>query len=410
MSISFADSLTVEACVGISGHAGCGHANSHLGFVQDDSGGLAAVLTILQRASGIDLTIVQVETQTGINGSFTVKTASGGIGKATARRGITKPEARLAQYVVGRQAVCTQALAFSAFGRIAGQGAMEVPVALQTAIANAAVNSFGAAMPEKVLIADEEIPGNCGRILGTKLMIDGIPVALMAVTNATEGGIGPNEDIEGNVNLAGKKALMASLGLDSLPTFLIEGKVCAEPVSSEITEPTFLIRAYPGDDNTAAAAAYLESAQKLGYPAVYRRELLGRSPTALRSLTRKLGEDIIALGTQFRDAVTAREKVRLAAELNEFCSQELGGVTFMSDDVHRVMGGVGMIPGTCACLSLFIPNAQLEKEVIPALSEADAGRFADVIQGAVTALLPNLDEARAEVRAGKTRAAELASA
>ena len=31
--------------LGISGHAGCGHAHSNDGFVQDDSGGLAAVTT-----------------------------------------------------------------------------------------------------------------------------------------------------------------------------------------------------------------------------------------------------------------------------------------------------------------------------------------------------------------------------
>ena len=35
-----------KGIIGIVGHAGCGHANSHCGFVQDDSGGLAAVLCI----------------------------------------------------------------------------------------------------------------------------------------------------------------------------------------------------------------------------------------------------------------------------------------------------------------------------------------------------------------------------
>lgn len=339
MNLRLAQSLDVKAVVGISGHAGCGHANSHLGFVQDDSAGLGAVLTILQRATGIDLTITRVTVKIGLKGYFEVETASGGVARASARRGITLAEDRLAQQVVGRQAICTQALASTAFGRIAGQGAMEVPVALQTAIANAAINSFEKVFPDKVICVDEGIPGNCGRVLGTKLDVDGIPVALMAVCNATEGGIGPNEDIEGNVNLAGKKELMAKLGLDNLPTFLVEGKVCAKPVSPIIKEPTFLIRAYPGDDNTTVAKSYLESARKLGYPALYRSELLGRSPTALRDLTASLGQHIIELGEAFRDAVTATDKLHIAAELNEFCSQELGGVTFMSDDIHRVMGG-----------------------------------------------------------------------
>ena len=165
MTIELVSSLEAQAVVGISGHAGCGHAHSHCGFVQDDSGGLAAVLTILQR----DLTITRVNVQIGRKGFFEVETAAGGKGFASARRGITSAEARLAQAVVGRQAVCTQALASTAFGRIYGQGAMEVPVALQTAIALAALDSFEVAFPESVLASDEGVTGNCGRILGTKL-------------------------------------------------------------------------------------------------------------------------------------------------------------------------------------------------------------------------------------------------
>ena len=100
----------------------------------------------------------------------------------------------------------------------------------------------------------------------------------------------------------------------------------------------------------------------------------------MRKLDNSQGENIIRLGEALRDAKTAVEKVRIAV-LNEFCSQELGGITFMSEDVHQVMGGVGMIPGTCACLSLFIPHSQLEEDVIPVLSEADAGRFANMVLG-----------------------------
>ena len=81
---------------GIVGHAGCGHANSHCGFIQDDSGGLAAVLMILQRATGIDLTISRVDVKTGKEGGFTVHTAAGGSAFAAARRGVTSFEAELA--------------------------------------------------------------------------------------------------------------------------------------------------------------------------------------------------------------------------------------------------------------------------------------------------------------------------
>ena len=128
---------------GIVGHAGCGHANSHQGFVQDDSGGLSCVIRLLQKTFDIDLRIDSVSARTGLNGAyFEVTTKSGGIGKAFARRGITPDEARLAQQIIGAEAVNSQTLAVRCFGRILGQGAMEVPVALQTAIANASMDSF----------------------------------------------------------------------------------------------------------------------------------------------------------------------------------------------------------------------------------------------------------------------------
>ena len=57
----------------------------------------------------------------------------------------------------------------------------------------------------------------------------------MGLSNATDGGIGPNEDIEG-MFVFRKEEVMKPLGLDHLPTFLLEGKVCASPVSDEIHE------------------------------------------------------------------------------------------------------------------------------------------------------------------------------
>ena len=105
---------------------------------------------------------------------------------------------------------------------------MEVPVALQTAIANAALDSFVKAFSDQFIIKEEDLEGNCGKILGTVLDIHGVPVSVMALSNATVGGIGPNEDIEGNVNLYGKKDLSEKLHLDRIPSFVIEGKVVNE--------------------------------------------------------------------------------------------------------------------------------------------------------------------------------------
>ena len=268
---------------------------------------------------------------------------------------------------------------------------MEVPVAFQTAIANASMDSFSKNFPDFFKLVDEEIEGNCGKILGTQLCIDGVNVSVLALSNASIGGIGPNEDIEGNVNLYEKGKLMAELGLDSLPSYVIEGKVCAQPFSAEISEPTFLIRAFPDHDNPIIARSLEKAAQKLNYPAAYKADLLSRSDNAMRNLTQEQGEYIQELGRKISGSTTAVEKVRLAAELNRFASEDLGGITFMSEDVHRVMGGVGCIPGTSCVLSLFIPNPQLEEDVIPTLTIDDADRYVNLIIEGIS-FLRNLTE------------------
>ena len=106
--------------------------------------------------------------------------------------------------------------------------------------------------------------------------------------------------------------------MDRIPSFVIEGKVCAEPLSSVIKEPTFLIRAFPGDDKNVAAKALLKAAQSLDLPVEYRPELLGRSDTAMEDLTRQQGRKIIEFGKRLSKASTAQEKVRIAAEQNDF--------------------------------------------------------------------------------------------
>lgn len=404
MNLSFSDAKTGK--VGIVGHAGAGHSNSHLGFIQDDSGGLSAVMAILRRVTQLDLAIASVETKTGMNGGFTVKTVSGGVGVAYARRGVTPFEAELAQRVVGKQAVNSQALSMYAFGRTMGQGAMEVPVALQAAIANASIDAFVKRFPDRFQTGEEGLEGNFGRWLAGMIDVDGVDVAIMGLLNATEGGLGPNEDIEGNVNLAGKAAVMKELALDRIPTIVIEGKVCAGPVSPVIDVPTFVTRAFPGDDNSIVSECLVTAAESFNYPIVYPRELLARKAGAMRSLTDEMGRHIADLGMKLAAAKTSREKVLLAAEINKYASENLGGITFMSDDIHEVMGGVGCIPGLTGCLSLFVSDKEKAQVVYPALTLNDCERYADVILKGVTVLSNRYSEAMKEVEAQKTRATE----
>ena len=387
-------SAAPQGVIGLAGHAGCGHAHSNNGFIQDDSGGLAALLTLLREAADLPLTIASVTAQTGRQGGFEVRTVSGGVGRCTARRGITPQEARLAQAVEGQEAIRTQALAVQAFGRMYGQGAHEAPVALQAAIANAALDSFVQAFPDRFHHAWEGIPGNGGRIIGTVLDMGGIPVSVMAVVNVTEGGIGPNEDLEGNAFARGKKAVMQPMNMQNLPTLVVEGKVFTLPACAELEQDTFLVRASE-DDNTEVAEACMEALADLGFAGTWPPGVLKRAPGGLRATTQQAGEHLVALGQRLAAATTAADKVAVLAEIVTFASQDAGGLSFMSDRVHEVVGGPGCMPGTAAVLSLLVPQAYIDHHVMPCLTEHDVARYIAFIKAFVPRLHARLGAAQA---------------
>ena len=66
----------------------------------------------------------------------------------------------------------------------------------------------------------------------------------------------------------------------------------------------------------------------------------------------------------------------------------------MSDDPHEIVGGVGLMPGTAAVLSLLVPPHEIEHQVIPCLTEHDVARYTAVIKNTVPRLYARLDEAR----------------
>lgn len=104
---------------------------------------------------------------------------------------------------------------------------------------------------------------------------------------------------------------MKQLRLDELPTILVEGKVCAEPVSSKIDCPTFVTRAYPGDDNFVVSECLVEAANELDFPIVYPRELLARRAGAMRALTYEMGMHIADLGQNWRKPLRQLKRSKL---------------------------------------------------------------------------------------------------
>ena len=125
--------------------------------------------------------------------------------------------------------------------------------------------------------------------------------------------------------------------------------------------------------------------------------MLARSENAMRSLTEEMGKRIQEFGKELAQATTAIEKCRISAAINEFASQELGGITFMGDDIHKIMGGVGQIPGLTACMSLFVPRSSIQRDVLPSLSMEDAHRYAEILKEGAQILADRLPEAQAIV-------------
>ena len=57
----------------------------------------------------------------------------------------------------------------------------------------------------------------------------------------------------------------------------------------------------------------------------------------MRALTYEMGMHIADLGQKLAQAVTSAEKVKIAAEINRYASEEMGGETIKSDDIHEIM-------------------------------------------------------------------------
>lgn len=395
MRIRFSDK---KPLIAVAGHAGSGHCHSHNLYVQEDSVGLAAVLALFQEATGLSLTIGEIACKTGINGSITVTTVSGGVGSCSPRRGVTVQEARLAKSLEGRDAIRTQTLAMEAFGRFYGQGVHETPVALQTAIANAAVDSFIKNHPGAFAHAVENIAHCCGKMAGAVFEYNDIPFALLATVNATPDGTGPVEDLEGNAIGGSKKTVMEQLGMTELPTIVIEGKVYSPAYSDTATAPYFLLRADREDDNPFVAEAMLRAGKKLGYAAVFRDDVMKRVPGVLEKNTRALGDAIIAAGNELKEARFSRDKVAVLAKLARLISEDGAGISFMSDRLHEVIGGTGIMPGMGAVMNYIMPKSYRDAYISPFLTEDDLARYTNMVKETLRELLPVLPEATAHLK------------
>lgn len=366
----------------VVGHVGVGHVHSHSSFVQDDSAGFAVVAAIMRRAFKVDTTIESVTGDLS-SGSITVETCGGGRGVSHARRGLTPYELELLQRAVGEDGIYTQALAVKTFGRMYGQGVTETPVALQGAAALAILDSFHKKYPEKIHATSEKYEGRIDKMAGAVVDIDGIPVSLLLNINGSEGGIGPDEDNEGNTAIGQKADIMKMLGMDSVPNIIVESKAYMPGLSKEITRDTFLFRAQEGIDDLNTAKALANAASLSGLPYILKTDSLPMVKDSLKLASQSLAKKIADLGTSLMYADLSKEKVSIIADIARLISEDAGGISFMSNSLHDTVRSAGIVPGTASIISLLVPEDYVRHWKIPVLNEEDVNKYIEIILSAI---------------------------
>lgn len=363
---------------GVVGHVGVGHVHSHNSFVQDDSAGFAVVAFIMREALEVDTRIKKVLGDP-ITGTIMVETYGGGVGKTFARRGITPSEADLLNRAVNEDGIYTQSVAVKTFGRMYGQGVMETPVALQGAIALAVLDSFYKKAPDKVHITTGKYEGRIDKMASAVVNIDGIDVSLLLNINGSEGGIGPDEDNEGNTALGEKAEIMKAVGLDNIPTIVVESKANIPAIGDKVLQPTFMFRAQEKIDDMTVANALVYAAEDLEVPYILSTDVLPQVSGQLAKATAEFADKMIALGEELKKVNYSADKVRIIADMAKLISEDAGGISFMSNNLHEEVRGVGMVPGTSAVISLLVPVIYKNYWKIPMLDASDIDEYRKII-------------------------------
>ena len=173
--------------IGIAGHAGIGHVNGVNGFIQDDTAGFIISSYIIKQLYNIDTRIKEIIYDRE-NNSLQIETISGGKAHTALNLNITPQEIDLMQRLKNKDALFCQKAVLETFGRIYGQGLLELPVILCGLLANTVLDSFKKVIGEKFILKSECIKINSGFISGINFQIDQKDIAVMSTVNWSTDG------------------------------------------------------------------------------------------------------------------------------------------------------------------------------------------------------------------------------
>lgn len=361
----------------LTGHVGIAHAHGSNNYQQDDGGGFCAAGTILSQALSVDTRVREVSCTTE---KITVKLMGGGSAATMPRRRVTPQEAAMMKRAEGKDALFSQGVAAEIFGRVYGQGVAETAACFQGALALSVLDSFKKADPERVFIVPES-EENAGAILGTVIDHDGIPVSVVMPVNFTGGGLGPDEDYEGNFMHGMKGEMMKKIGCP-LPTIVAESKV-SSVLSEESDHNRFLIRYSQEKGNPSVAKALEESCKELSLPYFVRDDLLSYDADSFQTLSSKFADRLVQIAAELRQTEKSSVKVRLVGELAKLVSEDAAGFTYMSRAVFAESSSPGLHPGTSAVLSMIVGKNYIKDHVIPLITPSDRDDYVKIILSAL---------------------------
>lgn len=375
----------------IAGHIGVGHVFSHSGINQDDSQGFAAISRILCERFGIRTVIKEVFIE---KGTLLVRTEDGGIGKAVPRRGITPFEAEILKRLIDEDAALPHLTVLKVFGRMYGHGVTDLTVATEYAVAASVMDTFVRKVPGFVVATKEgEIASDI--IGGVQIDAEGVPLALLLTINGSKIGIGPVEDLEGNIPLPPKREVMRRIGALKVPTIVIESKAYLPHL--ELEKEVFLIRFNEAIDNVVVGESLEEALKKEKLNYVIAKDAFPEKKGEMKDKLVEISSDIAQLAVIMAAADDAYSRTMAIAELARLISEDVGGVVFMSNALNDVVRGAGLVPGTGAVLSVAVPKSYLDIHVVPFTTKEEAAIISAAVLAAARALWGRYDEAMEEL-------------
>ncbi len=321
--------------------------------------------------------------------SFCVETADGGIGCATPRRGLNIFETEILKGLEGSNASLPHLAVLKLFGKVRGGGCDEVPTAVEYALSIAALDTVARRVRGFVL---GQLDNESDVVGGLNINLPSGSLSVVITVNGSGSGVGPVEDLEGNVPLGPKRQVMEVLNSVEVPSLVLESKAFIPSLASKVNGSTILLRYNKDYDNVAVARAVSTALSRLGVSYIELDNTFPRYSKSIERVKAGVVSKIAVLTSTLSKSTKSLDKVVATAELARVVCEDLGGVFFMSEELAEVVGSAGLVPGTGVVISMAVGEDYMAQVGVPYATREDADTLAEVALASVEEVIANYDE------------------